>query len=118
MGGISERLCTSSAGKIKYFCVVTQFVFFYLTLFGGMRMLNKEMQYLADQNGGKLPTLAWPGLYPMFYVDNEGEVLCPDCANKDGYADTITGQDCNWEDPDLYCDDCNKRIESAYAEEE
>lgn len=24
----------------------------------------------------------------------------------------------NWEDPDLYCDDCSERIESAYGDKE
>ena len=28
-----------------------------------------------------------------------------------------SGQDVNWEDAELYCDHCSKRIESAYAED-
>jgi hypothetical protein len=24
----------------------------------------------------------------------------------------------NWEDPQLFCEECNERIESAYAEDE
>lgn len=62
------------------------------------------------------------GCYPIFYVTNENNCLCPDCAlalEKD--PDTIehnAASDANWEDPDLYCDDCGSRIESAYAEKD
>lgn len=66
---------------------------------------------------GKLPSYAWPGGYPIFYVDDQNNILCPDCANKEGYNSIPTHYDVNWEDPDLYCDDCGNRIESAYAEE-
>ena len=30
----------------------------------------------------------------------------------------VTAHDANWENPDLYCDHCSSRIESAYAEDE
>ena len=66
----------------------------------------------------KLPKWAWPGGYPLYYLDNENNVLCPACASKDGYESEPVACDVNWEDPDLYCDDCGERIESAYAEEE
>lgn len=62
---------------------------------------------------------AWPGGYPMFYMNKHDEVICPDCANKDDEEhgiDLFPG--INWEDPFLICDICGKRIKSAYAEEE
>lgn len=60
------------------------------------------------------------GCYPIFYVTRKGECLCPACAleaeNED--EDPPVATDANWEDPDLYCDGCSERIESAYAEDE
>ena len=63
---------------------------------------------------GSLPAYAWPGGYQMFYLDEGNCVLCPDCANKDGYADEVVAYDINWEDDNLYCDDCSKQIEASY----
>ncbi len=66
---------------------------------------------------------AWPGGYPIFYITEDGGVLCPDCANTEDTTDTddpqwrIVGAEVNYEDPELYCDNCNGRIESAYAED-
>ena len=74
---------------------------------------------------------AWPGGYPMYLVMMDGESLCMDCAKTeyrqiaranrygdryDGWA--TVGADVNWEDPELYCAHCGKRIESAYAEDD
>lgn len=70
------------------------------------------------------------GSYPLFYVFTDKwlacDVLCPDCATEvtrqahlDGSHRTFAiTADVNWEDPDLYCDECSERIESAYAEPE
>lgn len=67
---------------------------------------------------GKLPAYAWPGGYPLYYLDNKNNVLCPACANKSGMSSAPVAVDTNWEDPHLHCDDCSQRIESAYAEDE
>lgn len=67
---------------------------------------------------GKLPAYAWPGGYPLFYLDTDNNTLCPACANKHDMSSGIVDYDANWEDPSLYCDDCGKRIESAYAEDD
>jgi hypothetical protein len=80
---------------------------------------------------------AWPGGYPVFYLarqgyrnDETGEleysqydrsefVCCPKCAGNTADSDIIlVASDVNWEDLELYCDMCSKRIESAYAEDE
>lgn len=67
---------------------------------------------------GDLPAFAWPGGYPIYYLDKENNVLCPACANKnDEFSAPIVAADINWEDAGLYCDQCSKRIESAYAED-
>lgn len=74
---------------------------------------------IRDKNG-KFPAYTWPGGYPMFYMDNNGCGMCPACANKYEedflWDDPIKAYSVNWEDSDLYCDDCGERIESAYAE--
>lgn len=95
--------------------------------------------------GNKLATYAWPGGYPIFYLDGENNCLCPKCANESRakYVEDVLGEMCawclgeevytswcmsskelpiaadaNWEDPHLYCDNCNQRIESAYADDD
>jgi len=73
---------------------------------------------------------AWPGGYPLYLVMTDGGCLCGDCILSerglihqaaledlhDGWAPM--GMDINYEDPALYCDHCNERIESAYAEDD
>lgn len=77
--------------------------------------------------GDRYDHYAWPGGYPMYYLTADNGVLCPECANEN--ADLTQGDpsdrqwhivanDVNYEDPHLHCDHCNKRIESAYAEDE
>jgi hypothetical protein len=63
---------------------------------------------------GKLPSFAWPGGYQMYYLDESNCVLCPDCANKGGYTDEVVSYGINWEDHELYCDDCSQQIEASY----
>ncbi len=77
-----------------------------------------------------LDSWAWPGGYPIFYITSDGAALCPDCVNKeieqidasvtakenDGWR--VVAADINYEDGELTCDHCSKRIESAYAESE
>lgn len=79
---------------------------------------------------GTYPAYAWPGGYPLYFITADG-ALCPSCANLEReriestdpeYSDDdqwrIAAQVVNWKDPDLYCDHCGERIESAYAEED
>ena len=74
---------------------------------------------------------AWPGGYPLYLLTSDGCALCVDCGRKE-YKQIvfairhglkydcwkIEGAEVNWEDPILNCDHCDKRIESAYAEDE
>jgi hypothetical protein len=74
---------------------------------------------------------AWPGGYPAFFVTSDGAALSFEAVraewrnvvdahlrNDTGCGWHIAGYDINWNDPDLFCDHTNQRIESAYAEPE
>lgn len=65
---------------------------------------------------GKLAANCWPGLYPLYYLMANGDVLCPKCANAD--AEEPLAAEANYEDPSMHCEGCSKRIPSAYAEDE
>lgn len=90
--------------------------------------MNAQENKLPRDDDGQLTAYAWPGGYPVYYVTKDCGVLCPDCArmaDREGLTGDpddsqwfIVGTDINWEDPDLTCDHCSKRIESAYAEDE
>jgi hypothetical protein len=69
---------------------------------------------------------AFPGGYPLFYVCKDGGVLCPDCANgkecrqattdcPDDAQWYLVGAGINYEDDTLYCNHCERQIESAYG---
>jgi hypothetical protein len=78
---------------------------------------------LPDRNSdGKLPAYAWPGGYPIYYLDGENSTLCADCATKSADdADEIPkfkpeACDVYYEGPTIFCDGCNAEIESAYGD--
>jgi hypothetical protein len=75
------------------------------------------MAHLIESDG-YIAKYAWPGGYPLAYMDAEGSVLCNECATKAEIDGEDMVQFANWEDPCLYCEVCSKRIESAYAEDE
>lgn len=86
-----------------------------------MKNVSAKVQALVTDET-ELPAYAWPGGYPIFYVNQRCEVFCTSCANEivkeEETDEVITDYDCNWEDSQMYCDQCNNRIESAYAEDE
>ena len=69
------------------------------------------------------------GSYPIFYIKKSGfmsdSCLCSDCLNdaeereylEVSSADQVIAA-INYEDPDLHCDHCSEKIESAYNEEQ
>ena len=73
---------------------------------------------------------AWPGGYPMYFIMDDSEPMCFDCARAEyrlisrstarRYIDgwRVVACEANWEDSDLYCAHCNKPIESAYGSDE
>lgn len=81
---------------------------------------------LSRNDGGQLIEFAWPGGYPVFYLCQDGGVLCPTCARmaeadrENHPADdpqwNIVASDINWEHPLLACDHCYKVIELAYGD--
>lgn len=64
----------------------------------------------------KLPAYAFPGGYPIYYLDPHGEVACADCASKESVHWNYSG--IYWEGPAIECDGCSKLIESAYGDTE
>ena len=68
---------------------------------------------------------AWPGGYPRYAITDDCAALCKHCCaaeqkairstdGTDGWCVISTA--INWEDPELHCNNCGNRIESAYAE--
>ena len=64
------------------------------------------------------------GGYPLFYVTKDNGCLCPKCANEnieltlgDDPQWKIEQVDVNWENHDLYCDNCNEIINPAYGDD-
>ena len=81
-------------------------------------MITNTKIDLSDyvMNDGKLRSYTSIGGYPLFYVTKSNNCLCPNCADNNDLDDSIVAVDANWENPDLYCDQCSARIESAYAD--
>lgn len=82
--------------------------------------MSNLKQFRNEDN--KLIEWAWPGGYQVLYVDEWGDIVCPECANKkDADPDTepknkpVYGE-VYYEGPDFECVWCNKRIESAYGD--
>lgn len=85
--------------------------------------IQTVQQLKATLRAGKF---TFPGCYPLFLVMADGEALCFDCGRKEfrlivegiryGTGWKVVGCAANWEDNDLRCCHCEKRIESAYGE--
>ena len=90
------------------------------------RVTNSHEARATLRNGG----YAWPGGYPLYMILRDGCAMCVRCARKeykqvararrywnndDAFA--IVACDVNYENNNLYCDHCNKQIESAYGED-
>jgi hypothetical protein len=81
--------------------------------------MSQTKPNLPRDSKGKLPAYTWPGAYPIFYLTKGNNILCAECANEnDEDYDPIVAADANYEDPTMYCNECNGRIESAYAEDD
>lgn len=73
------------------------------------------MSNLPERVNGHLPKYTSVGCYPIVYLAHGHEALCAACADDETSPMVC---DVNWECPDLHCDACSDRIESAYAEPE
>ena len=86
--------------------------------------LQARMREYYAQIQSELPRYA-DGGYPLWYLDRgETRALCPKCAtehirdcSRQGLTPQLT-KAVNWEDPNFWCEACDDRIESAYAEPE
>lgn len=67
---------------------------------------------------GQLPAYAWPGGYPIVYLTQYGNTVCPECANDPDPSETIVSGDVYWEGAPMCCDRCTNTIESAYGDPE
>lgn len=93
-------------------------------------LLEMNIDTLLKDHDGTFPSNSWPGGYPIYYLSADGGIFCPACANEakndpdidindpDDPQWNIIDGDINWEDDDLYCDHCNKKIECAYCDDE
>ena len=53
-------------------------------------MSLKDLAPLINTRGDGTPYLtpyAWPGGYPIVYVDERGKLLCPECATHELWAE-------------------------------
>ena len=90
--------------------------------------MTKNGQIIVDVKHAIKQPYAWPGGYPLFIALSDGAASCTACAKQEirsiafSTANDISdgwkaeAVDINWEDSELRCDHCSKRIESAYAE--
>lgn len=80
-----------------------------------------ELNAYRNREDGTLISYAWPGGYPMYYLDAQNNILCPDCAREFDSVDVpdpyspVAG-DVHWEGPPLTCDECGAEIQSAYGD--
>lgn len=91
---------------------------------------NNLPRFEFNYNNGKLKAYSDWGSYPLYYLDASCSVLCPDCANEAEQAFTQAeavdpgnneflasglpvDAGVNYES-EVYCDECNVCIESAY----
>jgi len=84
------------------------------------RARNKKLP--RDDDNGQLSAYAWPGGYPIIYLDGDNSILCPTCADEsDAEPEQIdkfrpVAADIHWEGAAISCDNCSVEIESAYGE--
>ncbi len=87
--------------------------------------MGRAEKFDLKLNGqGVLDAYAWPGGYPLFYIDKQASVLCATCATaalKDPHEwdyNKPIDFDVNWESKALTCDVCEQAIPSAYGDDD
>jgi hypothetical protein len=77
---------------------------------------------LPRDSDGKLSAYAWPGGYPIVYLDHDNETLCPECARAEDANEIENFRPCScfihYEGRPEICSECNREIESAYGDPE
>ena len=83
-----------------------------------------KVKTIERDSDGQLPSFAWPGGYPIYYIVKDCSALCAKCATRSlDDPDEVpsfkpTDGDVYWEGPTMQCDQCNAGIESAYGDPE
>lgn len=81
--------------------------------------VNERIRRYIQPWDGRLYKYSSVGCYPLVYLTPDLKVMCSECASDEMYSeDGPNDADANWEDPELFCDVCGERIESAYAEDD
>lgn len=83
-------------------------------------MIRPGMEAYILPNQTRFRSFTDVGCYPIFYIDEEDDVRCAECADVTIHDDDepqIVAAKVNWEDPALHCV-CGERIESAYEDED
>ena len=63
---------------------------------------------------GSLQPYAFPGGYTLIYLDRDNNCLCSICANNNDELDPpIVDVMIEYEDNDVYCDNCSENIDHA-----
>lgn len=89
-------------------------------------METKTINTLPQRDeSGNYPAYAWLGGYPLYYLCQDGGILCAgaECANgpesktADEYDPQwhIIATDVHWKGESMVCDHCGGAIESAYG---
>lgn len=94
------------------------------------RKAHREIRSVADFKATlRHGAHAWPGGYPLYLLMEDGECMHFHCARQNAReiiaairASWRNGWRCvacdvNYEDSDMYCCQCDERIESAYGED-
>lgn len=81
--------------------------------------MKDSIKKWLHQNGA-LIAHAWPGGYPVMYLNEQGNTVCPDCANKllhDAFESykPMTGF-LIMEGPNVNCEECKGAFKTAYGD--
>lgn len=80
-----------------------------------------DLKNFRDEDG-RLILWTSIGGYPVYYMDEEDSILCPECARKSDEDEDevpqfkIVAGSLFEEGPAIDCDECGKTIESAYGD--
>ena len=56
--------------------------------------------------------------YPLWYVIDDYKCQCNECATVSKTEGHVVDQQVNYDDANLWCDECSEKIESAYADDD
>ena len=83
--------------------------------------MKPTIKDLLKNNDDKLPAYAFPGGYPIAYIDGYNSEVCRDCAQVllgDEYGQAPISWYIHHEGAPVFCSECNVETESAYGEPE